>query len=56
MLKVDVTMVFTPRELVRNVFECQEHVVRGQNAGEVRVCLRVLKSTQDRLRQGEPGK
>ncbi|KAF6124913.1 integrin subunit alpha M [Phyllostomus discolor] len=52
-LKVDVAMVFTPRELVRNVFECQEHVVRGQNAGEVRVCLHVLKSTQDRLRQGE---
>ncbi|XP_036889539.1 integrin alpha-M isoform X1 [Sturnira hondurensis] len=52
-LNVDVTMVFTPRELARSVFECQEHVVRGQNAGEVRVCLHVLKSTKDRLRQGE---
>ncbi|XP_039740343.1 integrin alpha-M isoform X4 [Pteropus medius] len=52
-LKVEVTMEFTPRELARNVFECREHVMKGQTAGEVRVCLRVHKSTRDRLREGD---
>ncbi|XP_054438592.1 integrin alpha-M [Pteronotus mesoamericanus] len=52
-LSVDVTMDFTPKELARNAFECREHVVRGQNAGEVRVCLHVHKNTKDRLREGE---
>lgn len=52
-LRVDVSMEFTPRELARTVFECREHVVRGQAAGEVRVCLHVHKSTRDRLREGE---
>ncbi|XP_036134505.1 integrin alpha-M-like isoform X1 [Molossus molossus] len=52
-LRVEVTMNFAPRELMRNVYECREHVVKGQTAGEVRVCLRVHKSTRDRLREGE---
>ncbi|KAM5197813.1 integrin alpha-M [Hipposideros larvatus] len=52
-LTVDVTMEFTPRELAREVFECHEHVVKGQPAGEARVCLRVLKTTRDRLQEGE---
>nr|XP_019572844.1 PREDICTED: integrin alpha-M [Rhinolophus sinicus] len=52
-LRVDVTMEFTPRELARKVFECHEHVVKGQPAGEVRVCLRIHKSTRDRLQEGE---
>lgn len=55
MLRVEVTMTFTPRELARSVFECREHVVKGQTAGEVRVCLRVQKSTADRLSPGEAG-
>lgn len=54
-LRVGVTMAFTPRELARNMFECREHMVKGQTAGEVRVCLHVYKSTRDRLREGEDG-
>lgn len=53
MLKVEVTMEFTPREVARNVFECREQVVRGQNVGEVNICFRVRKNTRDRLREGE---
>lgn len=46
-------MTFMPTELARSVFECRENTVKGQPAGEVRVCLRVQKSTADRLRLGE---
>ncbi|XP_076997268.1 integrin alpha-M isoform X2 [Tamandua tetradactyla] len=52
-LRVEVTMEFTPREVARNVFECDEQVVKNQNAGEVTVCLRVRKNMGDRLREGE---
>ncbi|KAM8777399.1 integrin alpha-M [Rhynchonycteris naso] len=52
-LRVEVTMNFTPRELARGVFECGERVVKDQPAGEARVCLRVHKSTRDRLREGD---
>ncbi|XP_028353839.1 integrin alpha-M [Physeter macrocephalus] len=44
-LKVEATMEFTPREVARDVYECRERVVKGLIAGEVRVCLRVRKST-----------
>lgn len=46
-------MEFNPREVARNVFECNDQMVKGKEAGEVRVCLRVQKSTRDRLREGE---
>ncbi|VCW70442.1 unnamed protein product [Gulo gulo] len=52
-LRLEVTMEFTPKEVARNVFECQEKVEKGQTAGEVRVCLHVRKNTRDRLRVGE---
>nr|XP_035974883.1 integrin alpha-M isoform X6 [Halichoerus grypus] len=52
-LRLEVTMEFTPKEVARNVFECHEKVERGQTAGEVRVCLRVRRNTRDRLREGE---
>ncbi|XP_030880191.1 integrin alpha-M isoform X3 [Leptonychotes weddellii] len=52
-LRLEVTMEFTPKEMARNVFECHEKVERGQTAGEVRVCLHVRKNTRDRLREGE---
>ncbi|XP_061066126.1 integrin alpha-M [Eubalaena glacialis] len=52
-LKVEATMEFTPREVARDVYECRERVVKGQIAGEVRVCLRVRKNTWDRLREGD---
>ncbi|XP_077616432.1 integrin alpha-M [Crocuta crocuta] len=52
-LRLEVTMEFTPKEVARNVFECHEKAVKDQTAGEVRVCLRVRKNTRDRLREGE---
>ncbi|XP_069343338.1 integrin alpha-M-like isoform X2 [Eulemur rufifrons] len=52
-LRVEVTMEFTPREVARSVFECNEQEAKIRDAGEVRVCLRVHKSTRDRLREGE---
>ncbi|XP_047389040.1 integrin alpha-M isoform X2 [Sciurus carolinensis] len=52
-LRVVVTMEFTPREVARDVFECREQVARSTAAGEVRVCLLVRKSTRDRLREGD---
>ncbi|XP_007092251.1 integrin alpha-M isoform X5 [Panthera tigris] len=52
-LRLEVTMEFTPKEVARNVFECRAKVVKGQTAGEVRVCLHVRKNTRDRLREGE---
>lgn len=54
-LRLEVTMEFTPKEMARNVFECREKLVKDQPAGEVRVCLRVRKNTRDRLREGEAG-
>ncbi|XP_008060254.1 integrin alpha-M [Carlito syrichta] len=52
-LRVEVTMEFSPREVARNVFECHDQMAKNQPAGEVRVCLHVRKSTRDRLREGE---
>ncbi|XP_006871997.1 PREDICTED: integrin alpha-M [Chrysochloris asiatica] len=52
-LRVKVIMEFTPREVARNVFECREQAVRSLNAGDVRICLQVQKSTRDRLVEGE---
>uniref|UniRef100_A0A0P6JUN6 Integrin alpha-M isoform 1 n=1 Tax=Heterocephalus glaber TaxID=10181 RepID=A0A0P6JUN6_HETGA len=53
LLRVEATMDFTPSEVARNVFECQEQAVGNKIAGMVRVCLRVRKSTRDRLREGD---
>uniref|UniRef100_A0A2K5C0G5 Integrin subunit alpha X n=1 Tax=Aotus nancymaae TaxID=37293 RepID=A0A2K5C0G5_AOTNA len=52
-LRVEATMEFNPREVARNAFECNDTVAKGKEAGEVRVCLRVHKSTRDRLREGQ---
>lgn len=46
-------MEFSPKNLARSVFVCQEQVLKNKDAGEVRVCLRVRKNTRDRLREGE---
>uniref|UniRef100_A0A8C6CPG5 Integrin subunit alpha M n=1 Tax=Moschus moschiferus TaxID=68415 RepID=A0A8C6CPG5_MOSMO len=40
-LKVEVMMEFTPKEVKRNVYECRDPVVKGQIAGHVKVCLQV---------------
>ncbi|KFO27044.1 Integrin alpha-M [Fukomys damarensis] len=53
LLRVEATMDFTPSEVARNVFECQEQEVRNKIAGVVRVCLHVRKRTRDRLREGD---
>uniref|UniRef100_A0A8C0ZVN1 VWFA domain-containing protein n=1 Tax=Castor canadensis TaxID=51338 RepID=A0A8C0ZVN1_CASCN len=52
-LRVEANMEFSPREVARNVFECHEQMVRSKAAGNVTVCLRVRKSTRDRLREGD---
>ncbi|KAJ1067421.1 hypothetical protein K5549_010539 [Capra hircus] len=52
-LKVEVMMEFTPKEVKRNVYECRDPVVKGQIAGKVKVCLQVRKSTWDRLGEGD---
>uniref|UniRef100_G1S2M6 Integrin subunit alpha M n=1 Tax=Nomascus leucogenys TaxID=61853 RepID=G1S2M6_NOMLE len=52
-LRVKAIMEFNPREVARNVFECNDQVVKGKEAGEVRVCLHVQKSTRDRLTEGQ---
>ncbi|XP_004706067.1 integrin alpha-M [Echinops telfairi] len=52
-LRVMVTMEFTPREVARNAFECREQVVSNQTAGEVKICFQVHKRTGDRLGRGE---
>ena len=54
-LKVEVTMEFTPKEVKRNVYECRDPVVKGQIAGKVKVCLQVRKSTWDRLGESKAG-
>lgn len=46
-------MVFKPREVARNVYECRQQAAKTQIAGEVQVCLQVRKSTWDRLREGD---
>ncbi|KAG8513652.1 Integrin alpha-D, partial [Galemys pyrenaicus] len=51
-LRMEADMVFTPKEVARNAFECRDEVVRNQVAGEVRVCLHIHKSTVDRLGAG----
>ncbi|KAB1263493.1 Integrin alpha-M [Camelus dromedarius] len=53
-LRVEVTMEFTPREVARSVYECTEKVVKSRSAGEVKICLQVRKSTWDRLGEGRP--
>ncbi|GAB1292756.1 Integrin alpha-M [Apodemus speciosus] len=52
-LRLEATMEFSPKNLARSVFVCQEQVLKNKDAGEVRVCLRVRKNTRDRLREGD---
>uniref|UniRef100_A0A8D1DEB3 VWFA domain-containing protein n=1 Tax=Sus scrofa TaxID=9823 RepID=A0A8D1DEB3_PIG len=52
-LRVEASMVFKPREVARNVYECRQQAAKTQIAGEVQVCLQVRKSTWDRLREGD---
>ncbi|XP_051001335.1 integrin alpha-M [Acomys russatus] len=51
-VRLEATMEFNPKTLARSVFVCQEQVPKNKDAGEVRVCLRVRKSTKDRLQEG----
>ncbi|KAL1789296.1 integrin alpha-M isoform X2 [Sigmodon hispidus] len=52
-LRLEATMEFIPKILLRSVFECQEQVSKNKDAGEVRVCLRIHKNTRDRFREGD---
>ncbi|XP_020860196.1 integrin alpha-M-like isoform X2 [Phascolarctos cinereus] len=48
-LRLEVSMQITPKELMRSMFECQEQEKTNQEAGVARVCLITRKNTADRL-------
>ncbi|XP_043834774.1 integrin alpha-M-like [Dromiciops gliroides] len=48
-LRLEVSMQFTPKELMRSVYECQEQEKTNQEAGMARVCLVTHKNSVDRL-------
>ncbi|XP_068941320.1 integrin alpha-M-like isoform X2 [Petaurus breviceps papuanus] len=48
-LKLEVSMQITPKELLRSVFECREQVKTNQEAGVARLCFTTRKNTADRL-------
>ncbi|XP_008591420.1 PREDICTED: integrin alpha-D [Galeopterus variegatus] len=48
-LKVGVTMQFTPGEVAKAVYQCWEEVPRALEAGDATVCLTIHKSSLDQL-------
>ncbi|GAB1292757.1 Integrin alpha-X [Apodemus speciosus] len=48
-LRVSSTIRFTPAEISRSVFECQEQAAREQTLGDVVVCLHIRKSPEIQL-------
>ncbi|XP_021517702.1 integrin alpha-M [Meriones unguiculatus] len=52
-VRLEATMEFSPKSIPRSLIVCQEQVSTNKDAGEVRVCLRVRKTTRDRLREGD---
>ncbi|XP_044513468.1 integrin alpha-M-like [Gracilinanus agilis] len=50
-LRMDVSMQFTPRELMKSVYECQEQKKTNEEAGVAKVCLIIHKNTIDRLNE-----
>uniref|UniRef100_A0A8C5KE67 VWFA domain-containing protein n=1 Tax=Jaculus jaculus TaxID=51337 RepID=A0A8C5KE67_JACJA len=49
LLRVSVTMHFTPSEIARSVFECQEQVNSDQELGDATVCLHIYKNPENHL-------
>uniref|UniRef100_A0A5F8HGK3 Integrin subunit alpha D n=1 Tax=Monodelphis domestica TaxID=13616 RepID=A0A5F8HGK3_MONDO len=48
-LRVDVSITFTPPELPRSVFECWGQETTNQEAGAAVICLTIYKNTPDQL-------
>ncbi|XP_074063288.1 integrin alpha-M-like [Macrotis lagotis] len=48
-LSLEASLQFSPKELKRSVFECQEQKKTNQEAGVTRVCLITRKNSADRL-------
>uniref|UniRef100_A0A4W2BND1 Integrin subunit alpha X n=1 Tax=Bos indicus x Bos taurus TaxID=30522 RepID=A0A4W2BND1_BOBOX len=48
-LKVNVTMKFTPPEVTKAVYQCWDELTTTMEAGQATVCLTIHKSSQDRL-------
>ncbi|XP_072452919.1 integrin alpha-D isoform X2 [Notamacropus eugenii] len=48
-LRVEVSVTFTPPELARSVFECWRWEATNQEAGAAIICLNIYKSTSDQL-------
>ncbi|XP_051852348.1 integrin alpha-M-like [Antechinus flavipes] len=48
-LRLEVHMQFTPKEVMRSVFECQEQEKTNQEAGVARICLMTHKISEDQL-------
>ncbi|XP_074137839.1 LOW QUALITY PROTEIN: integrin alpha-M-like [Sminthopsis crassicaudata] len=48
-LRLEVFMQFTPKEVMRSVFECQEQKKTNQEAGVARICLTTHKISEDQL-------
>ncbi|XP_031793208.1 integrin alpha-M isoform X1 [Sarcophilus harrisii] len=48
-LRLEVHMQFTPKEVRRSVFECQEQKKTNQEAGVARICLMTHKLSEDQL-------
>ena len=56
MLKVNVTMKFTPPEVTKAVYQCWDELTTTMEAGHATVCLTIHKSSQDRLGELPPGR
>lgn len=48
-LRLSPTVKFSPSEIARSVFECQEQVVSVQTLGDATVCLQIYDSSKTRL-------
>ena len=55
-LKVNVTMKFTPPEVTKAVYQCWDELTTTTEAGQATVCLTIHKSSQDRLGELPPGR
>ena len=55
-LKVNVTMKFTPPEVTKAVYQCWDELTTTMEAGHATVCLTIHKSSQDRLGELPPGR
>ena len=55
-LKVNMTMKFTPPEVTKAVYQCWDELTTTVEAGQATVCLTIHKSSQDHLGELPPGR